>query len=97
MRLELYGAAANDSTQISSSSLSGAAAAKQTTSPKTGGIEDKTTLSSGADSVNTLTKAALQGSASRAEKVAALKQAVSSSQYKLDATKIASALSTSEF
>ncbi len=98
VRLDLYGAAATDSTQqLSSTELAHAAAAKDATKAKPSAIEDKTTLSSGTDSVKTLTKSALEVAPTRAAKVAALKQAVSTAQYQLDSAKIADALSASEF
>ena len=58
--------------------------------------EDKTTLTSGSDSVKALTTTALQTDPSRAAKVASLKQAVSSGQYQLDPAKIADSLSSSD-
>lgn len=58
--------------------------------------EDKATLSSGSDSVKTLTKAALQPVPSREAKVEALKLAVNTAQYQLDTAQIAEALSNSE-
>jgi len=58
--------------------------------------EDTTTLSSSTDSVNSLTNTALQSVSGRQSKVDSLKAAVSSGQYKLDATKIAEALSSSD-
>jgi flagellar biosynthesis anti-sigma factor FlgM len=58
--------------------------------------EDTTSLSSNSGSVNALTQQALQPSPTRAERVTALKQAVSSSEYKLDAGKIADALANSQ-
>ena len=58
-----------------------------------GAALDKTTLSSTPAAAQSLTQTALQTAASRAAKVEDLKQAVNSAQYKLDAAKIAEALS----
>ena len=58
--------------------------------------EDKATLSSGSDSVTSLTKAALQPVPSREAKVEALKLAVNSAQYQLDSAKISEALSNTD-
>lgn len=62
--------------------------------------EDKATLSSNTspdtDSIQLLTSTALVTSPSRAAKVEALKQAISSAQYKLDSAKIAEALVNAE-
>ena len=58
--------------------------------------EDTTSLSSSSDSVSSLTQSALQTNPSRADKVASLKQAVSSGEYQLDPAKIADAISHSD-
>ncbi len=70
----------------------------QTTPPASAAAtEDKTTLSSTPAAAQSLTQAALQTAASRAAKVEDLKQEVNSAQYKLDAAKIAEALSNGGF
>ena len=56
--------------------------------------EDKTTLTTGSDKVQTLTNAALATASSRSAKVELLKQAVSSGQYQLDSSKTAKALTS---
>ncbi len=80
-----YSSAAIDRTAFS---------AGTTASPAT---EDKTTLSSTPAAAQSLTQTALQTAALRASKVEDLKQAVNSAQYKLDAAKIAEALSNGGF
>ena len=78
---------------------SGTTAAPAKTPPPTlpAPAEDKTTLSSTPAAAQSLTLSALQTAASRATKVADLKQQVNSAQYKLDAAKIAEALSNGGF
>lgn len=98
MSLDLYGVKTTDSTkQLGSTDLTHASLAKDAAKAKTSAIEDKATLSTGTDSVKTLTKAALEVTPGRAAKLAALKQAVSTAQYRLDSVKIADALSASDF
>ncbi len=58
--------------------------------------EDTTSLTSSSDSVQSLTQTALQTIPSRADKVAALKQAVATGQYQLDAAKIAESIANSD-
>jgi len=58
--------------------------------------DDKATLSSGSDSVKSLTKAALQPVPSREARVESLKLAVNNAQYQLDTAQIAEALSNSD-
>ncbi len=97
MRLDLYGQTATETTkQIGATDLTKAHVAKQQVKATSYGVEDKTTLSSGAESVSNLAKAALEVTPSRAARVAALKQAVSTAQYQLDTAKIAAALSASD-
>lgn len=61
-----------------------------------GRAEDTTSLSGGRSAVQTLTQAALQTVPTRAEKVAALQQAVATGQYQLDADRTALALSQAD-
>ncbi len=58
--------------------------------------EDKTTLTTGSDKVQTLTNAALATASTRAARVETLKQAVSSGQYQLDSSKTAKALTSAD-
>jgi flagellar biosynthesis anti-sigma factor FlgM len=58
--------------------------------------EDTTTLTSASDSVQNLTKTALQTTPSREAKVASLKLAVNNATYQLDAAKIAESLAGSD-
>jgi flagellar biosynthesis anti-sigma factor FlgM len=98
VRVDLYNsAAATEATDktAKASSDKALAASKQTTA-KQADTEDKTTLSSSSDSVQSLTKTALQTTPSRAAKVEALKLAVNSAQYQLDAAKIAESLSSAD-
>ena len=87
--------AETDKTTLSS----GATAAHNKTTPTAPAAptEDKTTLSSTPAAAQSLTQSALQTSISRAAKVADLKQQVNNAQYKLDAAKIAEALSDGGF
>ena len=90
----------HNSTAVDKTTLSASTAASEnkpappSPAPAT---EDKTTLSSTPAAAQSLTQTALQAAASRASKVEDLKQAVNSAQYKLDAAKIAEALSNGGF
>ena len=90
-----HNAAETDKTTLSSGIT--AANAKATPSVPAATTEDKTTLSSTPAAAQSLTQAALGTAAVRAAKVADLKQEVNSAQYKLDAAKIAEALSNGGF
>lgn len=94
MRIDLYASTATALIQpAASSSVQKAANQKSHLAAQETLKEDTTTLSAGSDSVQSLTKAALETSpAVRAAKVAALKQAVNTSQYQLDSAKIAEAI-----
>ncbi len=87
--------AATDKTTLSSGTT--AENAKPTPSVPAAPAEDKTTLSSAPAAAQSLTQSALETAAVRAAKVADLKQEVNSAQYKLDAAKIAEALSNGGF
>lgn len=91
---ETHSSAAIDKTTLSS--VATATDNKTTVSVAAAPAEDKTTLSS-TPAAQSLTQSALQTAASRAAKVADLKQEVNSAQYKLDAAKIAEALSNGGF
>ncbi len=92
---ENHSSAALDKTTLSS--VATATDNKSTVSIPAAPVEDKTTLSSTPAAVHALTQSALQTEASREAKVANLKQEVNSAQYKLDAAKIAEALSNGGF
>lgn len=96
MKLSGYGSAAAESAPPLKTSVAGlieSSATSSTTSSRTPkNAEDTTSLSSGTASVRALTEAAF-GSVSRADKVAALQQAVQSGRYTTDPVEIASALS----
>ena len=87
--------AETDKTTLSSGTT--ATNAKTTPSVPAAPAEDKTTLSSTPAAAQSLTQSALETAPSRAAKVADLKQQVNSAQYKLDAAKIAEALSNGGF
>ena len=58
--------------------------------------EDTTSFTSGKQTIQSLSKTAIQTFPSRQVKVEALKQAVNSAQYQLDSAKIAASLVNSE-
>ncbi|MGD0941533.1 MAG: flagellar biosynthesis anti-sigma factor FlgM [Terracidiphilus sp.] len=58
--------------------------------------EDRTTLSTGTQSVQSLTTQAMNSSEVRQDKVNALSQAVKSGEYKVDSTETANALIASD-
>lgn len=79
-------------------SAGAAAPANETTASAAASASgDKTTLSSAPAAAQSLTQSALQTATLRAAKVEDLKQVVNSAQYKLDAAKIAEALSDGGF
>ncbi len=90
-----YGSEAIDKTTLSSGTT--AANVKTTPSVSATPAGDTTTLSSTPAAAQSLTQSALETATSRAAKVADLKQDVNSAQYKLDAAKIAEALSNGGF
>lgn len=98
MRVDLFGSTATTEAVQQASKIGTEKAANATNQSKTQAkaTEDTTTLSSGSDSVSSLTQAALQTFPTRAQKVETLKLAVNSAQYKLDSAKIAEALSNSD-
>ena len=96
MRIDLYNSTTTEATkQLDKSQLDKSADLKsQFTTQKTT-TEDKATLSSGSDSVTSLSNAALAASPSRTARVESLKQQVSTGQYKLDPAKIADSIASS--
>jgi flagellar biosynthesis anti-sigma factor FlgM len=88
MRIDLYNSAASqiagqqDPKQVKSQSL--------TTSDATSG--DRTTLSSGSGSIDSLVSEAMSSPDIRQDKVASLQQAISNGTYQLDPDKIAGAM-----
>ena len=92
---DTHSSVATDKTTLSSGTT--AANGKTAPSAPVAPAEDKTTLSSTPAAAQSLTQSALQTATSRAAKVADLKQEVNSAQYKLDAAKIAEALSSGGF
>ena len=90
-----HSSVAEDKTTLSATST--ATQDKPALSASAATAEDKTTLSSTPAAAQSLTQSALETAAVRASKVEDLKQAVNSAQYKLDAAKIAEALSNGGF
>lgn len=89
MRIDLYNSAASQlATEANAKQVNaGNAAAADATAG-----EDRTTLSSGSASVDSLVSAAMSSPEIRQDKVASLQQAVSSGQYQLDPEKIAASM-----
>jgi negative regulator of flagellin synthesis FlgM len=89
MRIDLYNTAATqaetlaDAKQVKAQNLS---------VPDASGEGDRTTLTSGAGSVESLVSQALTSPEVRQSKVESLQQAVSSGQYQIDPDKIAGAM-----
>ena len=89
MRIDLYNSIA---AQIASESTSPKVNSGNVQSAGSPDHEDRTTLTSGASSVQALVSEAMNNRPIRHEKVAALQQAISSGQYKLDPAAIAGAM-----
>lgn len=98
MAINLYGPATTDSSrQVDSASVEKAASAKtEASASNKAAPEDTTAFSSDTATVNALTKTALEVVPSRQAKVEALKQAVNSAQYQLDADKIAASIANAD-
>jgi flagellar biosynthesis anti-sigma factor FlgM len=95
--IDLYGPANSESaTQLDKTSVEKAASVGTQLNAQPATTEDKTTFSSGTDSVQSLSNTALQTVPSRQDKVEALRQAVNSAQYQLDADKIAESLANAD-
>jgi flagellar biosynthesis anti-sigma factor FlgM len=95
MRIDLNASAAaavsfNATAKSKSSNSLGAVGDQQ------GSSEDTTSLTAGSGAVQTLTQAALQTVPTRAERVAALQQAVATGQYQVDADQTALALTKAD-
>jgi negative regulator of flagellin synthesis FlgM len=89
MKIELGNAAASQAVleRSNTKQLSGSQAAASSSV-----AQDRTTLSSSSTSVKSLTSHALSSPEVRQDKVDALRQSVSSGEYKVDPNKIASAI-----
>jgi flagellar biosynthesis anti-sigma factor FlgM len=98
VRVDLYNStvATEATAQASKVSNDKAASAQTKQATHKADTEDKTTLTSASDSVQGLTKTALQTTPSRAAKVTALKLAVNNATYQLDAAKIAESLANAD-
>jgi negative regulator of flagellin synthesis FlgM len=89
MRIDLYNSAANElSSEQTSQKVSSEKAAKSGLSQ----TEDRATLTSDSASVGSLVSTALSSPEVRQDKVDSLKQAISSGQYDLNPTKIATSI-----
>ena len=89
MRIDLYNSAA---VQLSNEANSSQVKAESAATSPSAGTEDRTTLTSGSASVQSLVSAAMKSPEIREDKVASLQQAISSGQYKLDPQKIAASM-----
>lgn len=89
MRIDLYNSTAS---QISSEPKSGKINSGNVQPAGSSGPEDRTTLTSGSSSIEALVNEAMNTRPIRSDKVAALQQAISSGQYKLDPTAIAGSI-----
>lgn len=99
MVVDRYGLASADfSKQVQDKNLATAAASKTSgSSPNKSAAEDTTSFTSATHTVQTLSRTAIQPVPSRQLRVEALRQAVSSAQYKLDSAKVAQALANFDF
>ena len=89
MRVDLHSSAAS---QISGEQDAKQVSANGTTKSAYVAPEDRTTLTSGSASIQSMVSAALQTPPVREDKVNSLRQAVSSGEYKLDPNKIAGSI-----
>ncbi len=97
MTINLNGSPSTDSTrQVDNTSIENTGTKNVPFVAKKPTTEDTTAFSSDTNAVNSLTQTALQTFPSRQVRVEALKQAVNSAQYQLDADKIAASLANSE-
>lgn len=101
MRIDAYGITIpGTSTQLETINASKSTSHESKLGVSQTSADDTTTLSSTSAktaSIHSLVSTALATTPSRAAKLEALKEAVSSAQYKLDSDKIAEALSSAEF
>lgn len=88
MRIDLYSSAAS----LASDANPGQVKAGNTAGVSSGAAEDRTTLVSGAASIDSLVSAAMNTPAIRQDKVASLQQAISNGTYKLDPQQIAASM-----
>lgn len=98
MAINLYSTSTTDpASQLDSISVGKPVASSSQTAATTKTTpEDTTAFTSGNSTVQSLTQTALAVVPSRQDKVEALKQAVSSAQYQLDADKIAASLASAD-
>jgi flagellar biosynthesis anti-sigma factor FlgM len=89
MRIDLYNSIAN---QIASDSTPAKVKSGNVQSTDSSAPEDRTTLTSGSSSVQALVSEAMNTRPIRADKVAALQQAIGSGQYQLDPAAIAGSM-----
>jgi flagellar biosynthesis anti-sigma factor FlgM len=89
MRVDLTQSAAS---QLTSEPTTKNVSARNTAISGLAGGGDRTTLSSSSSSVSSLVGTAMNSPEIREDKVASLKQAIDSGQYKLDPTAIASSM-----
>jgi flagellar biosynthesis anti-sigma factor FlgM len=98
MVVDRYGATtAEFSKPVQGKNLPSAAASKSSSSTQVKQTaEDTTSFTSATNSVQALSKVASQSVPTRQSKVEALRQAVTSAQYKLDSAKIAHSIANSD-
>ena len=98
MVVDRFGATTTDfSKSVQSKTLTGAAPAKSAASvqPKQTAV-DTTNFTAATNTVQNLSKTALQTTPTRQAKVEALRQAVKSAQYQLDSDKISQSIANSD-
>jgi anti-sigma28 factor (negative regulator of flagellin synthesis) len=98
MVVDRFGAATTDfSKSVQGKTLADAASAKSAASAQhKQTAEDTTSFTAAANTVQALSKTALQTSPSRQAKVESLRQAVKSAQYQLDSDKISQSIASSD-
>jgi negative regulator of flagellin synthesis FlgM len=89
MRIDVYNSTAS---HISGEPSTKRVSPESLQAPESDGSGDRTTLTSGSGSVNSLVSEAMHSPEVRQDKVQSLQQAISSGQYKLDPDKIAGAM-----
>jgi len=89
MRVDLF---SSMGAELASELKASQAAAQNQSEGVSGSSEDRTTLTTGSNSVDALVSQALQSPEIRQDKVASLSQAINSGQYQLDPTAIAASM-----
>jgi negative regulator of flagellin synthesis FlgM len=89
MRIDLYSSAAG---QLGHDANPSQVKAGNAAPVQSGAAEDRTTLTSGSASVESLVSAAMNTPEIRQDKIAALQQAISNGSYKLDPQQIAASM-----